>query len=1280
MPETAGGERPEALRIMKHHYLPYFALLLAALFFQSCATHINQPYFSEEAKNWEQQPAQDTSNLQYSVFLIGDVGAPNKEPLEPSLKLLQGHMQGSDANSATIFLGDNIYSYGLTAPGSPGRKTDEERIKTQLDVFKDYKGEKYMIPGNHDWAQGIPGGLDAVIRQEEFVEKYLHDSTQVIGGNFFVPDGGCPGPYEVFLHDNVVLIALNSQWWLQEEERPYGANNSCGVANELEVYLQLEDVISRNSGKHIMVVGHHPLYTNGTHGGYYRLLDHIFPLTLIHRYLVIPLPVIGSIYPWARRYGGISQDVAHPKYQGYIQALMGIFEKYPNVVYAGGHEHSLQYFKARNVPTIVSGSGCKTQHMKEGGNFAHFGHEAKGYAKVNYYKNGEAWVEFWEPEAEGNTGKLIYRTLMYKRAGAPAALGSPGAPQDSAGIVSRPRPDYRDSTVTIAANPDYLAGRVSRFMLGENFRTAWAMPVKMPVLDLATEKGGLIPYRVGGGKQTASLRLRTEEGREYTLRSVNKNPAQVLPEGLRETVAKDLLQDQISAQHPYGALVLPKLAEAAGIFHVNPKVFYIPADPLLGKYLDDFGNTMAILEENPDEDHQDVASLGYARNLVGTDKVLERRQEDNDNVVDEKAFARARLFDMLIGDWDRHEGQWRWVERKGDGERTFEPVPKDRDVAFFKSQGLIPYLVTRKWAIRNIQNYEADVDDLIGLNLSALTNDRTFLASVTREQWVAEAVKMKNSVTDALIDEALKDFPPEVYALSAPELAIKLKARRELLPQLAADYYTFLSRTVDVTGSDKTEHFKIRRQDDGNTEVEVRNIKKDGSEGRKVYQRTFLPHETKEIRLYGLGGNDIFDVSGQAKDGILVRIIGGDGRDSITDQSAVAGSRKLTMVYDTKANSALQLGGETKDKTEDYVEVNRYDNTYKIPYFGPRLAFEYNVDDRLYIGGGLVYRRYKFRKEPFAAEHALVGNYSFSSKAYNLRYTGTFTDVLKSWDMEFKASINGPQLLYNYFGIGNDTDANEKNVEDYRVRFERFIVSPTFVQEVFHFLKIGIGPHYDQFHVVEDQSGAFVRSEIQETEPSSFRMNKYLGLRAFLNLEAASSPLNPQIGIKWLNELSYNRQLGYEKLAFTRLASEVSFYLTPRFPFQLTWAGRIGGAHNFGDYRFYQANTLGGTTNLRGYRITRYAGRSNVFANFEARVKVADFNVYLFPGSVGVLGLIDHGRVFSDNDKSRKLFHDLHRGIGGGVWIDVAKKAVVSGTYSFGEKEQLVNVTFGFLY
>jgi hypothetical protein len=158
-----------------------------------------------------------------------------------------------------------------------------------------------------------------------------------------------------------------------------------------------------------------------------------------------------------------------------------------------------------------------------------------------------------------------------------------------------------------------------------------------------------------------------------------------------------------------------------------------------------------------------------------------------------------------------------------------------------------------------------------------------------------------------------------------------------------------------------------------------------------------------------------------------------------------------------------------------------------------------------------------------------------------------------------------------------------------------------------------------------------------------------------------------------------NWQLDESGRRVTRYGSEVVAYFSPTLPFQITAAYRLGGAHNWGNYHFYQANTLGGTSNLRGYRRTRYAGRSALYQNIELRVEMFKFNFYLFPGRIGVLGLYDVGRVFADTDTNKKILDDLHTGYGGGMWLEVMKKFVVVGTYSKGE-EGLFNLTFGFLY
>ena len=362
-----------------------------------------KPNYRGAAVGWEKSLPPDSTRLRYSVFLIGDVGSPISAGRggEPSLNFMRREMLQAGRNSATIFLGDNIYNQGMPPEEAYDRKTAESRLNEQLDILKGYQGEKYMTPGNHDWIQGYQGGLAQVVREQVYAEHYLaQDSAEFsYTGDFMVPRNGCPGPYEIRLRDDLVMIALNSQWFITEQQnRPYG--DACGADTEDEVYAQLEEVIKRNKDRHILIIAHHPLYSDGIHGGYFTFADHVFPLSIVAKYAFLPLPGIGSIYPLARKYGGISQDLAYPAYQNYKKNLLAIFAKYPNVIYANGHEHNLQYFEDEGARAhfITSGSGCKTQHVKDGpGGGALFSDKEKGFARLNYYDDGQVWVEYVIP-------------------------------------------------------------------------------------------------------------------------------------------------------------------------------------------------------------------------------------------------------------------------------------------------------------------------------------------------------------------------------------------------------------------------------------------------------------------------------------------------------------------------------------------------------------------------------------------------------------------------------------------------------------------------------------------------------------------------------------------------------------------------------------------------------------------------------------------------------------------------------------------------------------------
>lgn len=149
----------------------------------------------------------------------------------------------------------------------------------------------------------------------------------------------------------------------------------------------------------------------------------------------------------------------------------------------------------------------------------------------------------------------------------------------------------RPDSITVAIEPTYNdVTAVHRWLLGESYRRQWAAPVKMRVFHLATEKGGLKILERGGGLQTKSLRMQDATGQQWVLRTLQKYPERGLPPALRPTIAKDILQDQVSASHPYAAVVVPPLAAALGIPHANPEVVYVPDDPALGPYRADFAD------------------------------------------------------------------------------------------------------------------------------------------------------------------------------------------------------------------------------------------------------------------------------------------------------------------------------------------------------------------------------------------------------------------------------------------------------------------------------------------------------------------------------------------------------------------------------------------------------------------------------------------------------------------------------------------------------------------
>jgi hypothetical protein len=1211
-------------------------------------------YYSQGNKYQKQVISEDTAELIYSVYLIGDIKDPR--PDNKVLKLLKHNIDKESSKSVVVILGDIVYPLGSPDSTDKGFVESEKDLNHILNTFDSFKGELIFLPGNHDWAKGKQQGWESVKRQEIYIEQYNNR------GNLYLPDEGCPGPVEVELSDDITLIVFDSQWWFQKNEKP-GIDEDCDITNEAELFIHIEDALRRNRDKKVIFASHHPLYSVGKHGGHFPASYLLFPLLEVKDWMYIPLP--GFIYTGYRKYLGNIQDLAHPEYKIFIESLTDIFKDYPNVIYAAAHEHNLQYLEKDSLHHIISGGGGEATYISKKKKKADFASQSTGVNKLSFYSNGNVWMEFICPDSTSN-GKTTFVKKLYNK---------PIHNAKAEEIIYQ-KIDFSDSVVHVKISDIYSKNNFHRFWMGDNYRDIWNTEVELPVFDIGTEKGGLNILQRGGGQQTKSVRLEDKDGKQFVLRSVNKYVEKALAEKLQNTIVVDIVQDIISASHPYSAITVPNLAAAAGVMHTNPKIVWVPDDPRLGIYQEDLANGVFLFEERPANNRDDVPSFNRSKEIVNTAAVVKETQNLHNHKVDQNSVVRARLFDILINDWDRHDDQWRWATTKEGKNTIYRPIPRDRDQVYFVNNGIVIWIASRNWAMRKLQGFDYTTKDVIGLGYNARYFDRSFITEPGLHDWVSIATDIKNNVTDSVIETSIKTLPENVYAKSGLEIENKLKSRRDLLPQRAEEYYRFLSKNVDIVGTNDRELFDVVRQDNGNTKVTIYELSnKKGKTQDILYSRDFKYGETKEIRLYGLDGKDYFQINGQGKKGIKLRIIGGKGNDSIVDNSKVSGLGKKTFVYDRKdKKNEIVKSSETKL----HLSKNKSINTYNRKQFHhnktiPAVAGGYNIDDGIFIRGGVNINRYNFRDSTF---HKIRGTLAFQTGAFGISYEGLFTSISQILDMEINASVSFPLNVDNFYGLGNDTKKITKSKKYYRVRYSYAWFNPMLKHTVSSNFHYSFGAFYQYFKVT-DTANRFIGDAYPKVlDSSTYLAHHYTGAQALYKLDTRDNDVMPTRGIVWETQAQGFYSISDKGENFIKIRSDLSFYLSFRKDPRVVFALRFGGAANIGDYQFYHANFLGGKTNLRGFRSNRYAGDQLCYQNTEIRFKLMNLKSYVFNGQTGIIVFNDIGRVWVAGENSKVW----HNGYGIGIWVAPFDYTALTVTFSSSKQENLLDFTFRFMF
>lgn len=1143
--------------------------------------------YAQEEKNLPNTP------ISHTFYATGNLATSNTASSNTVVTALAKALE-KDSNSTLLLLGNNASTTGF----SEKKNSAKSNLDSYALVFKPFSERMYFIPGYSDWKHG----LKSLKAQEDYLED-LFDNK-----NVFQPEKGCPIE-KIEINDNIDLLILDSQWALSDWDKIPNINDHCEIKNKTEFYVEVEHEIIKSQGKTVLIAMYHPIASYGKHGNSYA-------------------------------FGIGSQNLNNTYYKEYSKRLLTIAQQSTNVVFLSGHEQNMQFIVEKNIPTIISGAGGKIQKAKQGSNSLAAINQ-KGYTKIIEYKNGALWMAFYG-ESNNFTTPLFASEIIQ--------------PFDKVTL-----PDFNET-----ATPEYVKASIYepeeldrsgfyKMLWGEHFRKDYATAVNVKTALLDTLYGGLSIIRKGGGHQTNSLRLETKDGREFAMRSAKKSAlrfiqyflfkTQYLEPDVEDTYFIQLLQDYWTTANPYGSLTIGDLSDALDIYHANTEMYYIPKQKALDIYNDAFGDKIYFIEERITDGHGDVASLGSTNTIESTTDLLDKLRRKDKIAINESLYIRTRLFDNIIGDFDRHADQWRWaVQKQEDGTDLYEAIPRDRDQAYADFDGfMLGALTVLSPPMRFMQRYDGTYNSTRWFNDAGDDVDFAVLTKHTQEDWLREARFIKENLTTEVIDKAFSNFPKEIDQTKVARTKKALLGRLAKVEENAVSIYEYLRTCVIVTGTDKDDHFVITRKPDGITNVSIYRIKK-GEKTDKYLDVDYDKSITNEIWIYGLDDEDIFEVNGKSNKYIKIKIIGGQNNDTYRINNKrnlrVFDQKSKPNTFETPVSKTLS---DNYDLNTYYFKKNRRDIRNTLPIIA------LNPDDGLKVGATFNYTKNSLQRNPFTAKHSLSLAYITETSGVQIDYSGEFANVFEKINLGIEAGYSSSSYTNNFFGFGNETLNFEDDLDlDFnRVRLRTLSFAPSLIYRGYYGSSITLGASYENIEA-EKTAGRFI--EVAGINPDVFESQSFYGVEGVYEYNNFDNAALPKSGIGFKLTAGYKANFESDK-SFSYVIPELR--LTKKIDSRgiLVYATKLKAHVNLSnEFEFYQAASIGDGDGLRGFRQERFSGKSAFYHNSDLRLSLGKIRNAFIPIAYGFYGGFDYGRVWVENDNS----NEWHTSPGGGVFFNIA--------------------------
>ncbi|WP_432410873.1 metallophosphoesterase [Rasiella sp. SM2506] len=1145
--------------------------------------------------------AQDTNTLpekevSHVFYATGNLGNQDSNQNNPVVNALATEMEKAGSNATVLFLGNNASNQGFSEKKSIGKSN----LDSYINTLKPFSNNLYFIPGSSDWESGLKGLKD----QEDYLESALKNK------NVFQPEKGCPIE-KVEINGDIDLLLIDSQWALMDWDKVPNINDHCDIKNKNDFYVEVEAEIVKSQGKTVLIATYHPIASYGQFGN-----------------------------PYA--FGINPESINNKYYKEFSQRMLTIAQLSENVVFVSGHEKNMQYIIDKKIPIVISGAGGKISNAQGGSKSLFHGNEP-GFSKLTAFKDGAMWVSFYGISNNFKTPLFVSEVI---------------APQ-----VETTQPNYNENNTPAFVNksiyePEELErSGFYKALWGEHFREDYEQKIEVKSALLDTLYGGLTVMRKGGGHQTNSIRLEDKNGKQYAMRSAKKSALRFiqyfvfktnyLEADVEDTYFIQLLQDYWTTANPYASLTVGDLSDALNIYHANTELYFIPKQKTLGKYNEDYGDKLYFIEERLSDGLGDVESLGSTDKIESTLDLLDELRHKDKIAINEALYIRTRLFDNIIGDWDRHADQWKWaVQEQENGVDLYEPIPRDRDQMFSDFDGFMLGVVTAlSPPMRFMQRYDGTYNYTNWFNDAGDDVDLAILINHTQEDWLREAKFIKENLTEEVIDNAFKKFPKEIDQKKVARTKKALLERVAKVEENAVNLYEYLRSCVLITGTDKKDHFVITRKPDGITNVSGFRMK-DGKMSTKFWDVDYDKKVTNELWVYGLDDDDIFEVVGKGDKYIKIKLIGGQNNDTYR----VENKRNL-RVFDQKSNPntfetpVAKTLSDNYDLNTYYFKKNRRDLHNILPIIAS------NPDDGLKIGALFNYTKMSLRRNPFTAKHSLSAIYVTETSGIELEYTGEFANVLNDVNLGINAGYSSSSYTNNFFGFGNETinpeDELDLSLDFNRVRLQQLFFAPSLIYRSYQGSVLEFGLSYENIEAERTQ-GRFI--ETAAVNPMVFEGQDFFGAEVSYEYKNFDDETQPKSGIQFKVAAGYKANFDEDR-GFPYVVPELR--LTSKIDKKgiLVYATKLKAHFNLSDeFEFYQAATIGDGDGLRGLRQQRFSGKRSYYQNSDLRLSLGRIRNSIIPISFGVYGGFDYGRVWVDDDNSS----EWHTTPGGGLYFNIA--------------------------